>query len=289
MFPILRSFNPRTRVGCDRSWPSGFPHGHSFNPRTRVGCDPKFDKKNIDVTMVSIHAPAWGATIDHKAAAPWSQFQSTHPRGVRHGRCHLLAGRFSGFNPRTRLGCDLAGRYGHQHPQGSFNPRTRVGCDDPLKADDVWSEAFQSTHPRGVRHAFGKPKRRLAKFQSTHPRGVRHELQTLTARAKRFQSTHPRGVRQRQHRCRSIRLDVSIHAPAWGATPSRCARKNQLQRFQSTHPRGVRPQPSPEAQKLELEFQSTHPRGVRPREKSESSSMIPVSIHAPAWGATFRS
>ena len=80
------SFNPRTRVGCDalwtqkrlRKWPS-------FNPRTRVGCDfppsegmrryigfqsthprgvrlHRFSQTSRQV-RVSIHAPAWGATV----------------------------------------------------------------------------------------------------------------------------------------------------------------------------------------------------------------------------------
>mgnify|MGYP003223757513 CR=1 FL=1 len=72
-------FNPRTRVGCDpRSCPWPWPLS-GFNPRTRVGCDCR-----SCVEIVSIHAPAWGAT----GAAHWrctfpSRFQSTHPRGVR--------------------------------------------------------------------------------------------------------------------------------------------------------------------------------------------------------------
>ena len=98
-----RSFNPRTRVGCDfppsvnKYWRMG------FNPRTRVGCDfsgfaPLF------VLIVSIHAPVWGATkrcaklvwfSDVSIHAPvWGAtplvaalvtvpFQSTHPCGVR--------------------------------------------------------------------------------------------------------------------------------------------------------------------------------------------------------------
>ena len=36
------SFNPRTRVGCDRRFPVRILQGSRFNPRTRVGCDPLF-------------------------------------------------------------------------------------------------------------------------------------------------------------------------------------------------------------------------------------------------------
>ncbi len=78
---------------------------------------------------ISIHAPAWGATIiSLEEALLASLFQSTHPHGVRlviqnaviysklfqsthpHGvRHHLLfCPRIAAdFNPRTRMGCDL--------------------------------------------------------------------------------------------------------------------------------------------------------------------------------------
>ena len=55
------------------------------------------------------------------------------------------------FNPRTRVGCDLA-HGGYQAAASQrFNPRTRVGCDDALRMIADIEEEFQSTHPRGVR------------------------------------------------------------------------------------------------------------------------------------------
>ena len=123
-----------------------------------------------------------------------------------------------------------------------------------------------------------------------------------------FQSTHPRGVRRPdwQAMCASDN-QVSIHAPAWGATlilrqnyahtmfqsthprgvrraggrhgADRCAK------FQSTHPRGVRRQDSG-ASSMADRFQSTHPRGVRLPLRTVNSVSQFVSIHAPAWGAT---
>ena len=78
-----------------------------------------------------------------------------------------------------------------------------------------------------------------------------------------FQSTHPRGVRLGQHGGAAHGLDVSIHAPAWGATRLRYR-----------------------ACRLRSEFQSTHPRGVRRRRDRETIRHAHVSIHAPAWGAT---
>ena len=101
---------------------------------------------------------------------------------------------------------------------------------------------------------------------------------------------------------------VSIHAPAWGATKDfqnfmkrlrfqstrpRGARrtaqeeKTLAQLFQSTRPRGARPIP-PMASPILEKFQSTRPRGARPHNGSRKGRVFPVSIHAPAWGATLR-
>ena len=142
-------------------------------------------------------------------------------------------------------------------------------------------------------------------FQSTHPRGVRQWSFVFTSLSLLFQSTHPRGVRllpnaataARDHFNPRTRVgcdyatngyfkswDISIHAPAWGATCAlictNCSASNfnprtrvgcdvpisaelsDALKFQSTHPRGVRRRLIP-ALLHRLEFQSTHPRGVR--------------------------
>ena len=77
-----------------------------------------------------------------------------------------------------------------------------------------------------------------------------------------FQSTHPRGVR----------LDI-----VEGVRP--------LVTFQSTHPRGVRRYQYADVY-VPRKFQSTHPRGVRPRALGAKRVRLPISIHAPTWGAT---
>jgi len=56
--------------------------------------------------------------------------------------------------------------------------------------------------------------------------------------------------------------EVSIHAPAWGAT--------RLPR-EGCAPAG---------------FQSTRPRGARLGHVDDFAFQVAVSIHAPAWGAT---
>ena len=145
---------------------------------------------------------------------------------------------------------------------------------------------FQSTHPRGVRRG-NTTKVSLANlFQSTHPRGVRQVGIVKPIKHRVFQSTHPRGVRHSFFQCSSSTSVVSIHAPAWGATYASTGLLSWSREFQSTHPRGVR-QLADAFTIVALKFQSTHPRGVRQNAPNLSRADVRVSIHAPAWGATF--
>ena len=57
-------------------------------------------------------------------------------------------------------------------------------------------------------------------------------------------------------------LDISIHAPAWGATALA------------------------QASSARLPFQSTLPRGERHYAQMSIQGYVDISIHAPAWGAT---
>ena len=192
----------------------------------------------------------------------------------------------TGFNPRTRVGCDVlfalqaAGR-------GSFNPRTRVGCDFKLPFDvriigkvSIHAPAWGATpvvdayrgHDAGVSihaPAWGATLScRLmsglsARFQSTHPRGVRLLCAPIVSGASLFQSTHPRGVRLRpwyDFYCRLARFNPRTRVGCDG---------------QIDH-----------AWAINDGFQSTHPRGVRHVFQPGWRDNLGVSIHAPAWGAT---
>ena len=179
---IRRCFNPRTRVGCDRfsfsvsSIPERFQSTHprgvrltlsetlgvelgGFNPRTRVGCD------NWPACPHS-RSTRFQSTHPRGVRRPWTgsmtsstRFQSTHPRGVRRGGCCSRVAAISGFNPRTRVGCDdatevLWGLFQSFNPRtrvgcdtrnlitlataNRFNPRTRVGCDTPFSSSGAW-------------------------------------------------------------------------------------------------------------------------------------------------------
>ena len=100
-----------------------------------------------------------------------------------------------------------------------------------------------------------------------------------------FQSTHPRGVRHDLLRYFGQPTNVSIHAPARGATYSgRCKRASEA-RFNPRTREGC-DESSPTSKSSASSFQSTHPRGVRHHQTSAKHNNHLVSIHAPARGAT---
>ena len=168
-----------------------------------------------------------------------------------------------------------------------FNPRPRAGGDLNIKDILAPSGEFQSTPPRGGRRDAGvRPCDGRDQFQSTPPRGGRR--------------TAPPPV--------LTVGEVSIHAPARGATLGACPRCIAKQRFQSTPPRGGRPRMIL-AIAPDRAFQSTPPRGgrrvlqsgmfearpsfnPRPRAGGDAQPIHHragpgfVSIHAPARGAT---
>jgi len=147
---IKISFNPRTRTGCDVIWYSGWqysfkfqsthPHGvrltlhiqpqsngYCFNPRTRTGCDRSINILSAENALVSIHAPARGATQGNIHLYSLARFQSTHPHGVR---------QFLIFFRQYKYKFQSTHPHGVRHKEViqqldavSFNPRTRTGCD----------------------------------------------------------------------------------------------------------------------------------------------------------------
>ena len=78
---------------------------------------------------------------------------------------------------------------------------------------------------------------------------------------------------------------VSIHAPARGATKFSRSLTLRLYKFQSTRPRGARRTSTADSLSIRR-FQSTRPRGARLTFFVTTSPTSPVSIHAPARGAT---
>jgi len=147
-------------------------------------------------SIVSIHAPARGATQYSYKTYPYNKFQSTHPRGVRlpsHSP-HIYKGRFQSTHPRG-VRQDSPGI--PEAEEKGFNPRTRAGCDFYRYCIHINQYPVSIHAPaRGATCTFPPGSNKRKEFQSTHPRGVR---------------------RDKSVRCKKG-FRVSIHAPARGAT-----------------------------------------------------------------------
>ena len=165
-------FNPRPRMGGDlihfihcritAQFQSTPPHGGRHPVIARLYGH-----------LVSIHAPAWGATNVQIATRKQERFQSTPPHGGRHlgeqGRHHIFR-----FNPRPRMGGDP--------PPFLFDHIPQVSIHAP-----AWG-ATVARPTNGGGHPCFNPRPRMGGDDLTT---IMHD-----------------------------QLAVSIHAPAWGATTS---------------------------------------------------------------------
>ena len=207
-------FNPRSRAGGDSGLPGLRQRMGRFNPRPRAGGDEHSRRRWPGRWCVSIHAPARGATPGRRPCPSGSSFQSTPPRGGRQG-----TGMGSALDVLFQSTPPRGGRPGEER-SGSrlrcFNPRPRAGGDSRKSASGIAARTFQSTPPRGGRQIGDGVVVGGGRF---NPR----------PRAGGDEPALPGG---RQG-------GVSIHAPARGATPARCATLASFA-FQSTPPRGGR-------------------------------------------------
>ena len=80
---------------------------------------------------------------------------------------------------------------------------------------------FQSTRPQGARLRLAEAGHSRRRFQSTRPQGARRETENISYEPDPFQSTRPQGARHRAGCKADMEDDVSIHAPARGATGAR--------------------------------------------------------------------
>ena len=85
----------------------------------------------VQIIHVSIHAPAWGATV-LDAVLERHQIASFNPR-ARMGatRCAMTLSQSACFNPRARMGRDE--RPATLTAGTCFNPRARTGRDNRLQ------------------------------------------------------------------------------------------------------------------------------------------------------------
>ena len=127
---------------------------------------------------ISIHAPAWGATVE-KCKAFLEQDISIHA-------------------PAWGATCTSAT---FMPVAPDFNPRSRVGSDPDFPGLIFILPEFQSTLPRGERPRPFPALLFSLKFQSTLPRGERQRAIIPSNTATAFQSTLPRGERLYQAMC----------------------------------------------------------------------------------------
>ncbi len=261
--PSRRGFNPRPRMGGDlparlwrqsaRAFQSTPPHGGRLT-RPDAG---------REGAVVSIHAPAWGAT----AAL----------------RGHLI--NKNRFNPRPRMGGDIfcctilmllhvsihapawgatLGGDAQAGQRDCFNPRPRMGGDEVSMILKNAVLPFQSTPPHGGRHSRQRPGRMRNRFQSTPPHGGRRSAYAAEAgRRARFNPRPRMGGDGQVLVIGRAAEEVSIHAPAWGATEALCGRADGVGAVSIHAPA----------------WGATLPCLRRGQARH-------VSIHAPAWGAT---
>ena len=143
---------------------------------------------------ISIHAPQWGAT---ELVSVRDGLAGISIHAPQWGATELVYGRDG-----------LAGISIHAPQWGATQQ-----FQHSLVADDIsihapqWGATVLLTVPVTV-----------WVFQSTHPSGVRPLSNVCAAPTTRFQSTHPSGVRHATLAAYQITLNISIHAPQWGAT-----------------------------------------------------------------------
>ena len=80
-------------------------HDRNFNPRSREGSDEKTHSAFVVDDVISIHAPARGATVFCLFLVVIQRFQSTLPRGERPAEMAEIVW-WLYFNPRSREGSD---------------------------------------------------------------------------------------------------------------------------------------------------------------------------------------
>ena len=188
-----------------------------------------------------------------------ASFQSTRPRGARLPK--IVTHDFTSFNPRAREGRDPAAIPGRR-PRYRFNPRAREGRDSPLFLVPAGNPVSIHAPARGATAII--PVDAIIGHVSIH----------APARGATVFLGRPRPAYR-----------VSIHAPARGATTPLFTRPIDWRKFQSTRPRGARPK---ERQQManHAGFNPRAREGRDHRNQTDTALFFPVSIHAPARGAT---
>ena len=235
-----------------------FDFDRYFNPRPRVGGDGGRRILTAEC-LISIHAPAWGATRRRWRWNDIEVFQSTPPRGGRL-RSYEQTDCGKNFNPRPRVGGDPflwtdcrrftisihAPAWGATHVFCHVTLLKPISIHAPAWGATIHLDALLSVGKISIHApAWGGDVLFLHGSEddciSIHAPawGATTETEAIEFAQKDF-NPRPRVGGDRPPPARPRQAAISIHAPAWGATGEQ-RRSTSLSTFQSTPPRGGRP------------------------------------------------
>ena len=166
-----------------------------FNPRSRKGSDSAPCTLRPSSVSISIHAPARGATL-----VDW-----------------FYSGGEWNFNPRSRKGSDMMPMNIWMNSM-NFNPRSRKGSDVfPTLLPKYYLISIHAP-ARGATNIAEAMTKELENFNPRSRKGSDHDYVPNAVQADRFQSTLPQGERPMANIMNGKLFEISIHAPARGAT-----------------------------------------------------------------------
>ena len=171
---------------------------------------------DVRAGAVSIHAPARGATRATRGKPISVLFQSTRPRGARQHEASASRSRQIVSIHAPARGATLE-RRGHL-------PAGIVSIHAPARGATA---GMSNMRPLNL-------------FQSTRPRGARRHGSDGLFAARRGFNPRAREGRDKDQNSNWNREEVSIHAPARGATITGISSFSVSKMFQSTRPRGAR-------------------------------------------------
>ena len=207
-----------------------------FNPRPRMGGDRLYSESPV-LLIVSIHAPAWGAT----------------------SLIIVSISRFPGFNPRPRMGGDSSVPSGQLLPSVSIHApawgatKGTYGYCGPKKVSihaPAWGATKSDNHTGKINAGFNPRPRMggddIAIFANIYYLVSIHAPAWGATHGLDYGKTVRPGFNPRPRMGGDVSRDkgiclihVSIHAPAWGATPTTSSFAT-FHSFQSTPPHGGR-------------------------------------------------
>ena len=284
-------FNSRSRVGSDYQLRQVAWQIAGFNSRSRVGSD-LFLHRTGDDRIVSIRAPAWGATRIRRSCGCAPKFQFALPRGERPSFFSVVsicdAFQFALPRGERRAGGSAvpadhyvsirAPAWGATHLSNRRINSHNVSIRAPARGATLALRSCCWERPGGIAIQAG-----ARGFNSRSRVGSDARIPRRSRCYPSFNSRSRVGSDPRGRPC-AARQSVSIRAPAWGATQpvifalAQRLSFNSRSRVGSDRPRGC----GQCAARVSIRAPAWGATGVK-----QMPVVAPhVSIRAPAWGAT---